>query len=320
LEFSEKLAQVKEVHSFPGGNDAILRCFIKALIPDAIEGNREFADIHNGGYRFDALDRSDQPVRIRLASTVVGVENAAESPRSGLPITVTYLLKGQLRSVQARSVVMASGSWTTKRVVSGLPEPYRESLNHFPRSPMLVVNVGLTNWRFLYKLGYTACSWRGGFGFTTNIRPNMYVGSYRPPLDPDQPNVLTFYVPFNERGLPLEQQGPAARARMLATSYRNYERQIRTQMVKLFGSAGFEPERDIAAIILNRWGHAYVNAGPGFYFGKDGKTAPREILRRSVGRLAFAHSELEGNQNWSAAAREGRRAASQIDEILSTVA
>jgi len=35
---------------------------------------------------------------------------------------------------------------------------------------MLVANVALDNWRFLYKMGYTACSWRGGFGFTANIR------------------------------------------------------------------------------------------------------------------------------------------------------
>jgi len=33
---------------------------------------------------------------------------------------------------------------------------------------------------------------------------------------------------------------------------------------KMFGAAGFDPGRDIAGIVLNRWGHAYVNAGPGF--------------------------------------------------------
>jgi spermidine dehydrogenase len=314
LTFTEKLAEVKAIHSFPGGNDAILRCFVKALIPDAIEGGRAFAQVHNGAYRFDALDRPDQPVRIRVGSTVVALENAAQT--SGKPVTVTYVSNGRLLSVEARSAVMASASWTSRRILSGLPDTYREALSNFPRSPMLVVNVGLTNWRFLYNLGYTACSWRGGFGFTANIRPNMYIGSYRPPLDPDQPNVMTFYVPHSERGLPLEQQGPAARTRMLATSYRDYERQIRAQMVKLFGSAGFDPARDIAAVILNRWGHAYVNAGPGFYYGKDGKPAPRDILRQSVGRLTFAHSEFEGNQNWPAANREGRRAAEQIEKIL----
>ena len=60
---------------------------------------------------------------------------------------------------------------------------------------------------------------------------------------------------------------------------------------------------------------AYVNAGPGFYFGRNGQPAPRDILRQPLGRLAFAHSELEGNQNWPAAVREGRRAAQQMSAI-----
>src|ERR1700691_3198612 len=104
----------------------------------------------------------------------------------------------------------------------------------FPRSPMLVVNVALDNWRALYKLGYTACSWRGGFGVTANLRAPMYIGSYRPPLDPDQPIVFTFYVPFNQYGLSLVDQGKIGCLKMFATSYREYETQIRQQLVTLF--------------------------------------------------------------------------------------
>jgi len=37
----------------------------------------------------------------------------------------------------------------------------------------------------------------------------MYVGTTVRPLDPDKPNLFTFYVPFSELGLPLAQQGPA---------------------------------------------------------------------------------------------------------------
>ena len=227
-----------------------------------------------------------------------------------------YSRGGRLHSVQARTVIVASASWTAKHIVSDLPQDYLDAMSHFPRSPMLIANVALNNWRFLYKLGYTACSWRGGIGYTANIRSNMYIGDYRPPLDPDRPNLMTFYIPFDQRGLPLEKQGPAARAKMLATSYREYERAIRSQMVTMFGMAGFDPQRDIAGIVLNRWGHAYVNAGPGFYYGKDGKPAPRDIMRQPLARLAFAHSELEGNQNWMAAIREARRAAQQVSAML----
>jgi spermidine dehydrogenase len=124
--------------------------------------------------------------------------------------------------------------------------------------------------------------------------------------------MLTFYVPFDRPGLPLLEQGQKGRAELLGTSYRDYERQIRRQLVTLFGEAGFDPARDIGGIVLNRWGHAYVNPGPGFYFGRDARPAPREVVRRQFGRITFAHSELNGHQNYFAALTEGKRAAEQL--------
>ena len=103
---------------------------------------------------------------------------------------------------------------------------------------------------------------------------------------------------------------------MLGTTYLEYERAIRKQMVKLFSSGGFDPRSDIAGIILNRWGHAYVDAQPGFYFPKDGGPAPRDVIRKRYGRISFAHSELIGTQHWRGAAAEGRRAARQAFEVL----
>ena len=78
------------------------------------------------------------------------------------------------------------------------------------------------------------------------------------------------------------------RGEMLSTSFRDYERRIRQQFTDMFASAGFDAQRDIAGIILNRWGHAYLSPQPGFFFGRDGQPAPREVLRRApFGRIAF---------------------------------
>ncbi len=303
--------------SFPGGNDGIQRCIVKWLNPAVIEGSSAFPDVHNGRIRFDMMDRPGAPCRFRAGAMVVRLVDDPERAGTGRPPVVTYVKGGKLYSVRGRAVIWAGASFTAKHAIPHLPAEYREAMDHFPRSPMLSVNVALDNWRFLYELGFTACSWRGGFGFTANLRPNMYVGDYRPPLDPDRPNILTFYVPFNQRGLSLVDQGHAGRARLFATSYRAYETQIRQQLVRLFGSAGFDPARDIAGIVINRWGHAYCNAGPGFYTPRDGSPTPADLLRRPVGSLAFAHSELNGNQHWPVAAAEGRRAALQVLELLS---
>jgi spermidine dehydrogenase len=301
--------------SFPGGNDGILRAIVKWLNPAVIEGTTSFADIHNGHIRFEEMDKAGIPCRMRAGATVVRVEHNTEGPRNGKPATITYVKDGKFSSVQARTVIWAAASWSGKHVIQNLPDEYRVAMESFPRSPMLSVNLALDNWRALYKLGYSTCSWRGGFGFTANISKSVYVGDYRPPLDPDQPTLFTFYVPFPQLGLPLIEQGKVARAKMFATSYRDFELQIRRQMVKLFASAGFEPKRDIAGIVINRWGHAYCNAGPGFFYGRDGKPAARDVLRRPLGNLAFAHTELAGIAAWWNAGGEGVRAAQQIIEM-----
>jgi spermidine dehydrogenase len=75
----------------------------------------------------------------------------------------------------------------------------------------------------------------------------------------------------------------------------------------MFSRTGFDARRDIAGIILNRWGHAFVNPQPGFFFGLNGKPAPREILRSApFGRIAFSHTDLAGAQdhrNWNPTGR-----------------
>ncbi|MHB8880536.1 MAG: NAD(P)-binding protein [Thermodesulfovibrionales bacterium] len=302
-------------HSFPGGNDGFARYFMKALIPKAIDGGQSFADIHNGRVRFSALDREGNKVRLRLGSSVVRVEQK-DGPRQGKNTLVTYLQEGKLHHLRARSVVMACGSRLSRKIVSDLPVSHVGAYNQFHVSPILVANVALTNWRFLYQLGFTACKWSGGFGFGCNIRKPMHIGDYRPPLHPDKPTLLTFYISFHQPGLPVEEQGESGRKKLLETRYAEFESLIVGQMKQLFSGAGFQEDKDIAGFVLNRWTYGYVNPQPGFYFTRDGRPAPRDIIRKPFGRIAFAHAELNGHQHWVAAVDEGRRAAKQAVEAF----
>lgn len=301
--------------SFPGGNDGFTRHFMKRLVPDSIRGADRFEQIMNGPVDFGSLDRSSNRVCIRLNSLAVEVRHDGDPARAS-QLLISYVKDGSVFRLRALSAVMASGSWVAKKTVKDLPDDYREAYSHFHRSPILVANVAVTNWRFLRKLGLTACRWFEGFGFFCNVRRQMTIGDYHPPLDPEKPTVLTLYVPFYYPGLPVREQGIKGRTELLATGYAEYERRIRRQLLDLFGSAGFDPGRDIAGIILNRWGHAFVNPQPGFYFGRDNKPAPRTVIRRRFGRIAFAHAELNGHQHWLGAAEEGQRAAKQVLGVL----
>jgi spermidine dehydrogenase len=302
-------------HSFPGGNDGFSRYIIKALIPGAIAGSNEFGDILNQRINFDALDNPNSDTRLRLESTVVSVRHESSPARSDYVI-VTYAKGGKLHRLRTRGLVASSAGWMAPRIVKDLPGDIREAFTKFHHSSVMVVNVALTNWRFLYKLGVSGCRWFDGFGFSCNIRKPMIVGDYRAPLHPDKPIVLTFYVPFLYPGLPIEEQGKRGRKAILTTGYGDFERQIKEHMVRVFGSAGFDARKDIAGIVLNRWVYAYLNPQPGYYFGRNNTLSPREVVRKGYGRIAFSHSELDGHQNWTGAVSEGKRAALQILDIL----
>lgn len=82
----------------------------------------------------------------------------------------------------------------------------------------------------------------------------------------------------------------------------------------------FDTQRDIAGIILNRWGHAYLSPQPGFFFGKDGQPARREVLRRApYGRIAFASTDLAGAADHRYAILEAQRAVGLLLDQVVTV-
>lgn len=71
----------------------------------------------------------------------------------------------------------------------------------------------------------------------------------------------------NFPGLPTPERGQKGRLELLTTSFRDYERAIREQFVEMFSRSGLDPRRDIAGVILNLLGHAFVNPALGFFRG-----------------------------------------------------
>jgi spermidine dehydrogenase len=302
--------------SFPGGNTGILRAIVRKIIPDVFGEATTITDIISNPINREALDRPNQPARMRLSSLVVNVHHDGPVDSANM-VNLVYLNDGEMKKVTADRVIMAGQQHLNKRVVADLPESYREAMGQFMHSPMMVVNVALRNWKFMDKLGVASVRWFGDdLGWFTTLRRQMILDGEEPmPLDPDKPTVLTMYNSFCMPGMPVGQQCVAARMKMFAMSYAQIERQIREQFTKMFGPGGFDADRDIAGITLNRQGHAYVVTPPGFFFGKDGQPPPSDVIREPHGRIAFAHSELMGFQMWEGAAHEGERAAHQLLEI-----
>jgi len=157
--------------------------------------------------------------------------------------------------------------------------------------------VAVRNWRFLYNMGIAGFRWFEGVGNYTEVRKTVL---------------------YSYPGLPVADQGNMGRGEMLSTPFSEYERRIRQQFTDMFARTGFDARRDIAGIILNRWRHAYLNPQPGFFFGKDGKPAPSEVLRAApFGRIAFANTDLAGIMDHRSSILEAERAVEQLlDQVL----
>ncbi len=302
---------------FPGGNTGIARLMVKTLIPMSIAGDASMEAVCRNNINFGALDQPNSPARIRLNSTAVWVKHDADPEKSEF-VSVVYTGTGKTYRVKARTVVMAGGGWTTRHVVRDLPQTQQDAYSQFYRSPCMMANVALRNWRFLYDMGMTGFRWFEGVGNYTEVRKTALIGADSATISPDSPVVLPLKVLYSYPGLPTADQGHRGRGEMLATSFRDYERQIREQFTEMFGRSGFDAGRDIKGIILNRWGHAYLNPQPGFFFGKDGKPAPSEVLRAApFGRIACANTDLAGIMDHRCSILEAERAVGQLlDQVL----
>jgi spermidine dehydrogenase len=302
---------------FPDGNGGIARLIVKTLIPESLKGEPSLEDVCRNAVNFAALDRVGAAARIRLDSTAVWVKHDGDPAKSEF-VTVAYTRGGKTYRVKARSVVMAGGSWTTRHIVRDLSADRVAAYSQFYRTPCMMANVAVHNWRFLYKMGISGCQWFEGLGNYMQVRKLATCGADAPTIGPDSPTVLTIKVLYTYPGRSTEQQGHLGRAELISTPFRDYERQIREQFTAMFAHSGFDAARDVAGIILNRWGHAYLSPAPGFFFGKDGKPAPGEVLRAApFGRIAFANTDLSGVADHRSSIIEADRAVGQLlDQVL----
>ncbi len=80
---------------------------------------------------------------------------------------------------------------------------------------------------------------------------------------------------------------------------------VRRQLRRQFSGGRFEPKRDIAGIILNRWGRSRLVQAPGWFCGTAGRLSPRDVVSKGFGRIAIGHSELNGQLNETGAVVQG---------------
>jgi spermidine dehydrogenase len=207
-------------------------------------------------------------------------------------VRVVYVQGGKRVAVTAANVIMACFNNIIPWLVPGLPAAQKAALLYPAKVPMQYTNVLIRNWQAWARLGIKSIHAPNGYHTTTALDVPMAIGGYRSAQTPDEPVVLHMVRNPNKPGLPRKEQNRIGRAEMLATDYATIEREIRSQLQRMLGSAGFDAARDIAGITVNRWPHGYSYT----YDTLDDPDVPDEqrphvLGRQSFGRIAIANAD-----------------------------
>jgi spermidine dehydrogenase len=285
-------AEAQHFH-WPDGNASVARLLVSALVPGVFRGALDQEKVVLAPANYAALDNPANPVRIRLNAMVIRAEHIGQVTRSTeKAVRVVYVKGGKRIAVTAANVIMACFNNIIPYIVPGLPDAQKAALHYPSKVPMQYTNVLLSNWRAWAKLGTKAIHAPNGYHTTTALDTPMQIGGYRSAQTPDEPVVLHMVRNPNSPGLPRKEQNRIGRADMLATDYATIEREIRDQLQRMLGSAGFEAARDIAGITVNRWPHGYsytydTLADPDV----PDEARPHILGRQSFGRIAIANAD-----------------------------
>lgn len=294
---------------FPDGNASIARMLVRHLIP-AVAPGAGMDDIVLAAFDYEQLDRADAAVRLRLSSTCVHAVNTDDG------VLVTYERAGKLHRVRAGHVVMAGYNMMIPHIVTELPAAQKAALASNVKAPLVYTNVVLRHWRAFEQLGvHEVYSPMAPYARIKLDFP-VSMGGYRHPMSPDQPICLhMMYVPtLPGSGLSSRRQARAGRGLLLDMSLEDHERQARTQLQGMLGEAGFDHERDILAITVNRWAHGYAYLQNTLFDDEDEMAEAMRLARQPIGRIAIANSDA----GWSAFANVAiEQAWRAVNELVS---
>ncbi|MBV9697427.1 MAG: NAD(P)-binding protein [Gammaproteobacteria bacterium] len=296
------------IHHFPDGNATLARLFVRRLIPEVAPGH-SMEDVLLAPFDYARLDQPSNEVRLRLSSTVVALANEATG------VQVLYVRGGEPTRVAAGHVVYAGYSAMLPHICQDLNDAQRKAVGDQVRGPLVYVNVALREWRSWVERGVHYVNNPAGFYSHIKLDYPVSLGAYRFPNRPEQPMVLhMLHVPWPNGPIQdLRSAWRAGRRIALSLPFDEFEKRARDELTRILGPGGFDADRDIRAITVNRWGHGYAYDMDSLF--DDETTAEREmgLSRKPVGRIHFAGTDAA----WMAYAHKAVDAAHRaVQEIV----
>ena len=202
-----------------------------------------------------------------------------------------------------------------------MPQSQREALEYQVKHPLLLTNVLIRNTDALDRLGVDLVRCPGRLMERLFTFRGINTGGYEHAIDDSGSVSLIFWGSISppEDAVDIKSQLRASRAIMLGLTLEDYEREVRTVLDGLLGPAGFDVQRDILAITVNRWPHGYAYEyldlwDPDWPPGE----APHEIARKPFGRIAIANTDAAATAYTHTAIDQAWRAVQELPVRRST--
>jgi protoporphyrinogen oxidase len=224
--------------------------------------------------------------RMQTSATTVAVVSEKEE------VQVTYMLGGELKTVGAKAVIMATPKFITRRIVEGLPDKQSAAMDQIRYIPYPVVNLIFD--KPVFNHGYD--TWCPGNAFTDFIVADWVV--QKQPGYRQKFNVLSCYTPMKEeqRGYLLNEIG----ARKIAAN-------VLTDFQKLMPAFSVDP----VEVHIYRRGHPLYMSTPGLY------TQVQPLARHPMDRVFFANTDSEGPESTTnAGILAAQRAVKEVEARL----
>lgn len=305
----EALADLEEpyVYHLPDGNAGLARLIVRHLVPDALPGNT-MEDSITSRLNYQKLDRQENSTRIRLNSIVINAANTDDG------VVVTYVNDGKAHRVKGRKAIMAGYNMMVPYLVPETPEEQKADLRMNVKAPLVYTNVVVKNWHAFTKLGIHEFYSPAAPYSRVKLDYPVSMGSYHHPQNPDQPMCLHMvYVPtYPGSKLSAREQFRQGRAYLLGTPFDVHEKMIREQLQEMLGQTGFDHERDITAITVNRWAHGYAYYASALFDDMDEIPNVIKRARQPIGRIAIANSDSDWDAYAHTAIDQAWRAVNEL--------
>jgi len=300
---------------FPDGNATITRLLVRSLVPGVVPGE-DMDDVISAVLDYQKLDRNQNDCRIRLNSFVTDVRHLNNSQ-----VQISYVLGDQAYSVKSKSAVLACWNTMIPYICPEISSDQKEALAYGVKSPLVYSGVLLANWRSFVDAGISGVTAPGKKFSRSSLQASVTMGDYTTNRSPDDPIVLRMSAYFDvpNQGLNRREQHLAGRNEMLATSFNDFEFMIRDKLTRVLGSSGFDDERDILGITVNRWPHGYSysynplsDSEEWAYTTTDER--PCVVGRQRIGRIAIANADASASPHTDGSINEAYRAVSELLE------